>query len=61
MPGSCPYCGRPDEDNPSDYYHRKACERMDLLDRLDAAKADGDTEAITKLRRELEAAIYVGD
>ena len=61
MLDACPYCGRPDKDKPGDYYHRKECERRNVLKRLDAAKAAGDTEAIKKLRRELEAASYVGD
>jgi len=64
----CKFCGRPDENNPGDYYHYHDCWSDDVLRRLEAAKARalkagavGPTSEIRKLERELEQARYVGD
>lgn len=53
--GKCRWCGRPDENNPGDYYHEKSCHRKDVLRRM---REEGETEA---LQRELHEASYTGD
>ncbi len=54
-PNQCPHCGRPDEGNAGDYYHRKECEARAIQRRIDT---EGDTP---ELREALERARYVGD
>ena len=50
-------CGRVDEGNPGDYYHRKSCEAKRLLARLETCKPEEKAD----LQRRLEVARYVGD
>jgi len=52
--GGCPYCNRPNEGNPSDYYHYHECWEKDVLSRMSIA---GHTKA---LLLELERAQEVG-
>jgi len=52
---ACNVCGREDEGNPSDYYHKKSCTARYISNLI----ADG--EDTPKNRRLLEQARYVGD
>lgn len=52
---TCPTCSEPLADDPSSYYHRKACEARVLRARIEA----GDDSP--EVRAQLERAQYVGD
>jgi len=51
----CKWCGREDEGNAGDYYHKHACHARDVLRRIEI---EGRTP---ELLRELESARNVGD
>jgi hypothetical protein len=55
---TCPFCGRPREHTPEDYYHEKRCE-ADMLRGL--IEKENDPEELRRLRRRLEMAEFVGD
>jgi hypothetical protein len=55
---TCDYCGRPDENNPSDYYHSKRCEADFLREQI---RNESDPDELARLRRRLEMAEFVGD
>ena len=54
----CPYCGRVNQDNPSDYYHRARCEAGSIREQLAEATDPG---VRARLKKRLELAEYVGD
>ena len=51
----CQICGREDEGNPSDFYHKKDCKAKYI------AKLIADGEDTEENRRLLEQERYVGD
>ena len=57
---NCKFCGRKKENNPSDYYHSKACEANHVSNLIRDGKYANETE-LNKLRSRLESARYVGD
>ncbi len=59
--GKCKWCGRPEEDNPGDYYHEMACWRSDVLRRIELAENERDYDKLDRLGRELFRASYTGD
>jgi hypothetical protein len=52
---ACNVCGREDEKNPSDHYHKKACEARHI------SKLIANGEDTPENKRLLELARYVGD
>jgi hypothetical protein len=58
MMTTCKYCGRQDEGNAGDYYHRKACEATSLRQSL---QSETDPKLRKKLQARLEMAEFVGD
>jgi len=53
----CKFCGRLNQNNPSDHYHRHECWSKDVLKRIETATP----EQLPKLQRELEQARNTGD
>ena len=56
----CEFCGRKNENNPSDYYHRKGCEANQVWKMIRDGKYANEAE-LKKLKGRLETARYVGD
>ena len=56
----CEFCGRKNENNPSDYYHRKGCEANHVSNLIRDGKYANEAE-LKKLKGRLETARYVGD
>jgi hypothetical protein len=56
--GECKWCGRVNEGNPSDYYHRSRCEADSIREALKEVTCP---EEKAHLERRLESALYVGD
>ena len=56
MKGHCKICGRPNENNPGDYYHQKDCEAKYWSAQVQKLK-----EQLKDAERQLEMARYVGD
>jgi len=54
----CPFCNKLNDSNAGDYYHYKYCEQKHILEKL---KNEKNPENISKLRRQLELARFVGD
>lgn len=55
---NCKYCGRLDVNDPSDYYHRHACEARHVSELLTKTN---DPKAREELFKRLERARYTGD
>ena len=53
----CLICGRPDQGNAGDYYHKKDCSARQYTKRLETCREDEKQE----LKKRLDQARYVGD